>query len=426
MKNNVTKESACRVKFTVEATAEEIAPIYKNTRAAFVAQVKLPGFRPGKAPMDQIMKVHGKAIEERIQQGVLSLLMDEREAAGLKIASVIDVQDVKISEKEGAQATFVLDVQPEFASPDVESLKVAKLNAEVADEDIEAQLSELRRMSSSFREATAEDVATADDLIAISFSSDLNKDELSDGAKHYAADEEYWVQIREDAFIPGLKDALTGKKMNEAVEHSATYPEDFRVTDLAGKTVKYTITITKMRKLEAATDEKTLERFGMKSMDELKDAIKQHIAATKEQAEGTRAANEITAKIDAAMSFELPERKLEMAIWDVLNRDSSKPLETFKDDFEGLKASEAYAKAKEEATKDLRRLYTLTQIAQERGVKLEPAEFDAALDRIGSHMGLKRNEVINRLQNNERMDEFLTRELATKMLDTLVKECAVL
>ncbi len=426
MKNNVKKVDACRVKFTVEATAEEIAPIYKNTRAAFVAQAKVPGFRPGKVPMDQIVKLYGKDMNERIQQNVLSLMLDEHKAANLKIVSVIDVEEVKIIEKEGAQATFILDVQPEFASPDMECLKVAKMNVDVADADVDNQMAELRRMSSTFREATEEDVATEDDLLAISFTSDLNKDELSDAAKHYASDEEYWVQIREDAFIPELKSALSGKKLGETVEHSATYPADFRVTDLAGKTVKYTITLTKMRKLAPATDETTLERFGMKSMDELKDAIQKHLAATKEQAEATRAANEISAKIDAAATFDLPERKLEFAIWDVLNRDTTKPLETFKDDIEGLKASDAYAKAKEEATKDLRRLYVLTQIAHERGVKLEAAEFDAALDRIGSHMGLKRNEVINRLKNNERMDEFLTRELATKMLDILVKECAVL
>ena len=87
---------------------------------------------------------------------------------------------------------------------------------------------------------------------------------------HNVADEEYWVQIREDAFIPELSSALRGKKIGETVEHSATYADDFRVTDLAGKTVKYTITIKSMRKMRPATDEGMLARFGVKDMDELR------------------------------------------------------------------------------------------------------------------------------------------------------------
>ncbi len=426
MKYTVEKVSACRVKFAVEAAAEEVAPIYKNTRAAYVAQAKVPGFRPGKAPMAQITKLYGKDIEERIRQSVFTKMLDAHTEAKLKLASVVDVEGAEFSEATGAKATFVLDVHPEFTTPDVTKLQVAKFQLDVTDAEMEEQLADIRRMTSTFREAVEGDVATEDDLISIAFTSDLNKDELSDAAKHYASDEEYWVQIREDAFIPGLKEVLTGKALGETVEHSATYPEDFRVTDLAGKTVKYSITIKTMRKLDAADDESVLKRFGMESMDQLRDAVKQHVAATKERAESERATKEVCEKMDALVDFELPEKRLLMATYDELNRDKTKPLETFKDDIEGLKKSDVYAHAQEAATRDLRRLYVLTQLAQERGVKLEAEEFNEALDRIGMHMGLKRNEVINRLNNNERMSDFLERELSTKMLDILVKESAVL
>ncbi len=426
MKTEIQKLSACRVKLTVEASAEEIAPIYKNVRSMYTAQAKIPGFRPGKAPWATIEKAYGKDIEERIMQNVMHKLMSAAKDEGLKVASVVNVENFKAVEKEGASAEITADVHPEFTTPDVATLQVKKADLDITDDEINTRLDDVRRMAATFREATAEDEATADDLIAISFTSDLDKDALSDAAKHYAADDEYWVQIREDAFIPGLKDVLTGKKLNESIEHTATYPEDYRVTDIAGKTVKYTITLKAMRKLAPADDATVIARFGAKDMDELRASVTEHIKGSKAYAEDQRIAREICDLIEGGATFELPERILEEQIYDELSMDPSKPLESFKGTPEELRASDAYAKAKEKAVKNLHRLYVLTQFATERNVKLDATEFEAALDRLAQSAGLKRGELIKRLNDNGRMDDFLQRELATKMLSLLAKECAVL
>ena len=426
MKTDVQKISTCRVKVIVEATAAEIDPIYKGVRSTFIAQVKIPGFRPGKAPWAQVEKLYSKNIQEEINQRVTRKLIDQAYTDVKNIATIVNVEDFKVAQGEGASVAVTIDTVPEFDLPETSQWQVKKMNLEVTDAEVEERMASLRQMAASFEEGTAEDVATENDLIAISFSSDLDKEALSDAAKHYAADEEYWVQLREDAFIPALSTVLLGKKIGETVSHSATYAEDFRITDIAGKTVNYTITIKTMRKMRPATDEGMLSRFGVADMETLRANMVENIKSSKKYGEESRATKELCEAIENSVSFELPERVLEERVYDELAMDPSKPLETFKGDADELRKSDVYKAAEERAIRTLRRSYVLMRLAKDRNVTLSQERVESALDRLAQATNLAKKELIRRLSDNGRLSEFIDRELCAVMLETLLEECAVL
>ncbi|MDO5462351.1 MAG: trigger factor [bacterium] len=426
MKNDVQKISACRANVTVEATAEEIDPIFKSVRASFTKQVKLPGFRPGKAPWAAIEKQYGDAIKEETAKQVTRKLMDAVQEAKLKVATVVTIEDYKAEPGAGASAKIVLDLEPEFDLPEVSTWNVKKMETEISDDEVTAKIAEVRQMMSTFAEATADDVASEEDILAIDFTSDLNPEGLSDAAKRYVSDTNYWTQIREDAFIPGLKAALTGKKLGETVEFASTFPEDYAIPEVAGKTVNYKVTLSTLRKLKPATDEELVSRHEVKSMDELRDMAKKFLGDTKKAQEAARVKAEINNAIAAWATFELPERILDERIYDVLATDNTKPLETFKNDHEGLLKSDVYANAKKQATDRLHVTYTLEKLADAREVKLSNEEFEGALDRLASHVGMDKKKLVQRLLDNGRMNDFLSQERSDKMLSLLVDECAVL
>ena len=195
MKTEVQKISSCRVKVTVEAGAEKIDPIIKGVRSAFTAQAKIPGFRPGKAPWSHVEKLYSKGIQEEINQRVTRALIDKAYEEVKNIATLVNVENFNVAQGQGASVVVTIDTVPEFEMPDTAKWQVKKMNFEVTDEEIEERMGGLRQMAASFEEATADDVATENDLIAISFTSDLDKEALSDTAKHYAADEEYWATM---------------------------------------------------------------------------------------------------------------------------------------------------------------------------------------------------------------------------------------
>jgi FKBP-type peptidyl-prolyl cis-trans isomerase (trigger factor) len=153
---------------------------------------------------------------------------------------------------------------------------------------------------------------------------------------------------------------------------------------------------------------------------------KKSLGDTKKAQEEARVKAEINNAIAAWATFELPERIVEERIYDVLATDSTKPLETFKNDHEGLLKSDIYANAKKQATDRLHVTYTLEKLADVREVKLSNEEFEAALNRLASHVGMDKNKLIQRLIDNGRMNDFLSQERADKMLTILSAECAVL
>lgn len=426
MKSDIQKVSACRVKMAVEATAEEIDPIFKQVRETVKKQANIPGFRKGKAPWAIIEKQYGDKVKNDTAKSVIRTLMSAAQEAKLKVANVIEVQDYKADMGAGASATFELDLMPEFELPDVSSWQTTKINTTITDEEVEKQLNEVRNMMSSFREATEEDVATEDDLLSIDFTSDLNGDDFSDAAKHYIADNDYWTQIREDAFLPGLKNALTGKKVGETVQFAGTFAEDYAIAELAGKTVNYTVTLKTLRKRQAATDEEMLSRYNHSSIDEFKDLIKGHLERSSKIQEDNRVKADIRKAIIEWAKFDMPASVIDSRIYDILANDKSNPLETFKNDIEGLKNSDVYKNAKKQAEEMMAVIYTLEALADKREVKLSSDEYKAAIANLAANVNMPEDKLVNRLIENGRMDEFLTHERVEKMLTLLVEECAVL
>ena len=430
MKSEIVKEEGpCRVIVSVEAGAEEIVPIRKRVRGEYAKRVRLPGFRPGKVPPARIQALYGKEIEQSSNQEIVNLFVDAAAKAakdkGRDLARVVDLKDFK-AEEAAATGTVVCDLEPAVALPDEAKWHVRKVDAEVTDEMLEARLADVRKMAASFRNAEGEDDAAEDDLAEVSFTSDLPKEGLSDAAARYAEDAGYWMQLRTDAFIPGLAEALRGKKPGEAFAFEAAFPADFRVADLAGKTVRYDLTLKTLRKYVPADDAAVVSRFNAKSMDEVRQNVKESLALTRQYEEGQRALNDLIAAIDASVSFDLPQTVLDRWTYDELASDQSNPLERFKDDPEGLRKDPAYAEAQKRAATRLRRHYTLLAAAKARDLKLSAQEADGAIATLAERLRMPAKEVVRRLRNNGRLEQVLEDALCQKVLNALVPACAVL
>ena len=431
MKTEIVKEEGpCRVVVATELTAEDVAPIRKKVNTLFAKRVRLPGFRPGKAPMARIEALYGKDIQQSVNQEILDAAVTDTkktlEQQGRELARVVDVKDFKAEPGQGASLTAVLDLDPRFDLPEEAKWQVKKVDAEVTDEMLESRLADVRKMAASFRNAEGEETAAEDDLAEISFTSDLAKDGLSDAAARYVSDEGYWLQLRTDAFIPGLAEALRGKKVNDAFALDVTYPADFRVADLSGKAVHYDVTLKTLRKYVPADDAAVVARFNAKDMDEVRQNVKDSLGVTRQYEEGQRALNDLVNAIDASVSFDLPQSVLDRWTYDELYSDASNPLERFKDDPDGLRKDPVYAQAQERAAKRLRRNYTLLAVAKARDIKLTGEEADGAIAALADRLRMPPKEVVRRLRDNGRLSQVLEDTLCQKVLNALVPVCAVL
>lgn len=419
----------CRVKLSVEAPAETIDPIFKKTRAAYTQEVRLPGFRPGKAPWERIRQLYGEQIDRRVnEEAIQALFKVAAERLGRKVLCSVNVEDLRVEPRKGASATLTLDLEPTFDLPDPAAWKVAKPNAEVADAEIEAQMETAKKQGLTFRDAAEGDTAAEGDLVGFAFASDLDPNAEPETVKPFLASDEYWTQITadQDHFLPGLSAALTGKKLGEQTTLDVAFPADFHVAALAGRTVHYTLTPKSMRKATQLEGDALAQHYGLPTLDALRGRIKENLQASKAAQARNAAAQALRDKIDASLTFDLPETSLDSETYEHLAMDPAKPLEQFRGKPDELRASPAYATAKEEATKSLRRRYALLALADARQRKLSEAEFSEALEALAQRLGKSPKETSALLVRNGRIGDFAETELVNRLFADLIDECATL
>lgn len=421
MKTDLQKVNACRVKLAINADAADIKESCEKVKQAFLKEAKLPGFRQGKAPWAMIEKTYGDAYRKELSERVLEAMLEKALKAQdpkLDICNIVDVEDLSVSVQTGLTAAVVIDINPEVKAPDLKKLKVKPPAVAVEDSEVEERINHLRGMVSGYENASDDDTVTENDLLSIAFTSDIDEASVDEEARHWVKDDEYWVQLREDAFIPNLRDALIGQKKDASIKHKVKYPADFHVKSIAGKTVKYEITIKNFRKQKPATDEVLVQRMGVKDMDELIAKIRENMLQTAQTNEDNRVANEIADFLIASVSFDVPESALTDATNDEVRRMLGNLGDIPEAELEQHK-QEILDAAKKAAERRLRLRYIVKAVAKAEDIKLTQEEMTNALQSTAQAVKLTVPETLRRLQANGRLDEFFTDELVAKVIREL-------
>jgi len=127
MKIEIEDIDSCRRRMEISAEAEEIALDLEDVTEEFAKTSRVPGFRPGKAPLKLVERRYGteivREVEDRIVERLCRVAAQER---GLKLAAVIEFSDVTIDRKTGASFSVVVDALPDFELPDYRKIPLIK------------------------------------------------------------------------------------------------------------------------------------------------------------------------------------------------------------------------------------------------------------------------------------------------------------
>ena len=240
LKNTEKKENNW-FDFTVETTAEEfdnaVKAVYKKNKN----QINIPGFRKGKAPLAVIEGMYGRevfyqdALDELAQPAFEAGLEETKaEFIGRPSITAADVTD----ERTGT-FTFTVELYPEVELGEYKGLEVESPSAEVTDEEVDAEVENLRKRNA--RKVSVEDrPAQMGDTANIDFEGflDAEKTQPFDGGKG----ENHELELGSGSFVPGFEEQIVGMSIGEEKDINITFPEDY-VEDLAGKDVVFHVKV---------------------------------------------------------------------------------------------------------------------------------------------------------------------------------------
>lgn len=310
MKTEVKKLEKCQVQLTVSIEAEEAAAIIKNVEKTFVREVKVPGFRPGKVPLEMVRKHFAGGIkEESVRMMYSKNIAKAIEESKAEVLDIVNIKDASIT-AEGGSFVAIADVKPEFKLPTYKGLKVELKDATVSDAEVEESLNRLRAAYASYEDAKDGEAASEGDFVQIDYSGTVDGKpiaEINPEAKFVSSAENYWLQLEEGRFLPEILDAVKGMKIGETKDSvKAKFDKEAAPEGLKGAKAVYTVTLKAFRRRVLPTDEQFVEKAKAESLEKLTAQIREQMQTRATEAEATRRENEVVELLLKKSDFDVP------------------------------------------------------------------------------------------------------------------------
>ena len=311
MKSTFISKEKNDVTFKMEFTAEEfenaIVKVYQKEKDKF----EIDGFRKGKAPRSLIEKRYGETIffDDAINnlfQLNYPLAMDELDL------NVIDYPRTELSQTkkgEGFDITVTVTVYPEFEVTGYKGVEIDRVPAEVTDEDVDKEISNMADRNSRMVEV---DRPVQDgDTVLIDYAGFVGDDQFEGGTA-----ERYPLQIGSGTFIPGFEEQLIGANKEDDVEVKVTFPEEYHAEDLAGKEAIFKCKVHEIKEKEvpAIDDDFVKDVSEFDTLDELKASKKEELQKAAEARAEDQMKNSCIEKIFEANDIEVPDVMVEEEI----------------------------------------------------------------------------------------------------------------
>ncbi len=215
--------------------------------------VKVPGFRPGKAPMDVIRKQHAHKIKSNAIERLISESMGEAFVTNeINPLSQPTVSDMVFEENEPITFKIRFDIFPKLILDKISDFKIDKLYPETTDKDIDKTIEDIRERHISHEPVTDGRATISGDMVVIDFLGKVDDIPFPGGeAKDFS------LVLGSGQFIPGFEDQVIGMKQDEVRDITVKFPEAYQEKSLAGKDAVFTVTINgiKEKKLPKIDDE---------------------------------------------------------------------------------------------------------------------------------------------------------------------------
>jgi trigger factor len=303
--------SKTRIQYQVKLTGVETGNFFTDALQRLSKNVKISGFRPGKAPAELIRKqIDAAALREE----AYSLAVHDAWHAIIKELKVVPIQDPEVEiidfeEDKPSTLQFSFDIRPEITVKGWEKIKLGKAKLEpVTDADVDKVLESLGKGHA--QQAVTLEEAQKGDRVDITFEGSIGgvrKDKLS-AAK-------FPVMLGEASVLPGFEKELPGVKKGDEKEFSVPFPKDHYDEELAGNTVDFSLKVDEVYKVTLPKlDDEFGKKFGHDTLEQLKQAIRSELETERltEYEQSRRA--EWLAEFDKCITVEVPETLLHSEI----------------------------------------------------------------------------------------------------------------
>ena len=401
MKSTVEKLSPTRVRINVEVPFTELQPDFDRAYKQLAQQVRLPGFRPGKAPAKllEARVGRGAVLQQVVNDALPSRYSEAVTTSEVRPLGQPDIEVTKIEDGEELVFTAEVDVRPDIELPDLGQVKISVDPIAITDDEVETELQTLRARFGTLK--GVERPAQEGDFVSIDLSATVNGADLAD-----AKTEGLSHEVGSGQLIDGLDDAIVGLSEGE----SKTFTTKLVAGEHAGEEAEVTVTVqsVKERELPEADDEFAQLASEFDTIEELRGNLEEQVRRLKriQQAEKIRD-NALEALLEL-VEVPLPEAIVQAQVDETvhnavhgLDHDEAKFAAAL--EAEGSSREKFDADAREAAEKAVKTQLLMDAIADDLDIQVGQNDLTERLVLMSRQYGIEPQQLLQVLQQNNQL-----------------------
>jgi trigger factor len=426
---NVENLGPCKKLLRFEVDPQQVDETFESVTKEFLKHAAMPGFRPGKAPKDMVLKKYEKDIEEEVRRKLMSDsyrqgIKDQK----LKVVTNPDVEEIQFKRGQPFQFAATLETAPDFEVPEYRGLPAKREIASVTDDDVQRGIEALRAQQGKFE--NVDRAIEQGDFAVVNYSGTSEGKPLTDlapTAKGLTEKKKTWIEIIPEAFIPGFTPQLIGAKAGEKRTVNVEFPADFVAAPLAGKKADYEVEVLEVkRRVLPEVDDKFAQTYGAETVDILREGVRKDLQNELNLKQKRTVRNQIVRVLSERVNFDLPESLVEANtrnfVYDIVSRSQQQG--ATKEMIDKQK-DEIYSAANQGAKERVKLGFILSAIANKEGISVPDEALHSRLAIMAHEANMPADKYIKELQKNEGIYQVMEQLLHERVIDFLQEHAKI-
>ena len=429
MNISIENLAPCKKLVRVEVEAKAVDEVFDSVTKEFQKQAALPGFRPGKAPRDLVLKKYSAEITDEAKRKLIG--DNYRKALEEKKLSVIgypDIEEITFGRGQNLQFAATIETSPEFELPEYKGLPAKREDKSVSDQDVDRAIKLLAQQHVKFE--TVQRELRMGDIAVVNYSGTCDGKPITETAptaRGLTEKKNFWLDIEPNAFIEGFAAQMTGAKAGDKRTVTVDFPADFVTKELQNKKGVFEVEILEVKeKVLPPIDDEFAKKYGAENLEKLRAGVRVDLENELKHSQARSIRGQVVRTLLDRVQFDLPETPVanvtRNVVYDIVHDSSRRGIsrEMIEEQKDAI-----YSNAAANAKDRVKLMFLVQRIAEKEKISVTQDDVLMRARMIAATNQIPLDQFLKDLQKRDAVRELYDQALHEKVMEFLEQNATV-